>query len=54
MVRSVSQDGAIAGFQLGQVMQNWQSGEAPNTGITVTMPINLQMPGAAGGNGPCR
>jgi hypothetical protein len=44
IVRSVSQDGAIAGFQLGQVQPNWQSSEAPTTGITVTIPINLQIP----------
>jgi hypothetical protein len=42
--KPTGEDGAIAGFQLGQVA-NWQSSEAPTTGITVTIPINLQIPG---------
>jgi len=37
--RSISTDGAVSGFQLGQVTGNWQSTEAPNTGITVSIPI---------------
>jgi len=44
IVRSVSTDGAVSGFQLGQVWQNWQSTEAPNTGITVSIPIMLSIP----------
>jgi hypothetical protein len=40
IVRSVSTDGAVSGFQLGSVQQNWQSTETPNTGITVSIPIN--------------
>jgi hypothetical protein len=44
IVRSVSADGAVSGFQLGQVIQNWQSTEAPNTGITVSIPIILNIP----------
>ena len=52
IVRSVSQDGAIAGFQLGPVLPNWQSYEAPNTGIVVTIPITLQIPGQPGLPGP--
>jgi hypothetical protein len=44
IVRSVSTDGAVSGFQLGPVQQNWQSTETPNTGITVSIPINLNVP----------
>jgi len=39
IVRSVSTDGAVSGFQLGQVEQNWQSTETPNTGIQVSIPL---------------
>ncbi len=39
IVRSVSQDGAIVGFQLGPVLQNWQSSETPDTGITIGIPL---------------
>jgi hypothetical protein len=46
IVRSVSTDGAVSGFQLGLVQQNWQSTETPNTGITVSIPINLNVPSA--------
>jgi glucose dehydrogenase len=44
IVRSVSPDGTVSGFQLGSVMQNWQSNETPNTGIAVSIPINLDVP----------
>jgi hypothetical protein len=39
ILRSVSSDGAVSGFQLGTETPNWTSSEAPNTGITVTIPI---------------
>ena len=53
IVRSVSTDGAVSGFQLGSVQQNWQSTETPNTGITVSIPINLNVPsGPPGPFGP--
>jgi hypothetical protein len=39
IVRSVSQDGAIIGFQLGQLLPNWNSFESPDTGITVGIPL---------------
>jgi len=44
IVRSISTDGAVSGFQLGEVTQNWQSTEAPNTGITVSIPLLLNIP----------
>jgi hypothetical protein len=40
ILRSVSSDGAVSGFQLGTVTPYWTSSEAPNTGITVTIPIS--------------
>jgi hypothetical protein len=45
IVRSVSTDGAVSGFQLGLVQSNWESTETPNTGITVTIPINIDAGG---------
>lgn len=47
LFRSISADGSISGFQFGPVLQNWQSSESPNTGLTVTFPLmfNLQPPG---------
>jgi hypothetical protein len=47
IVRSISTDGAVSGFQLGQITQNWQSTETPNTGITVYIPIILNIPTTA-------
>ena len=44
IVRSISTDGAVSGFQLGEVTQNWQSTEAPNTGIAVSIPLLLNIP----------
>jgi hypothetical protein len=41
--RSVSQDGAIIGFQLGPVLQNWQSSETPDTGLMVQAPLMLNI-----------
>jgi hypothetical protein len=43
ILRSVSTDGAVSGFQIGQVTDNWYSTEAPNTGITVSIPIELKV-----------
>jgi hypothetical protein len=44
ILRSVSTDGAVSGFTLGPVQPNWTSSETPNTGITVLIPINLDVP----------
>ncbi len=43
IMRSVSSDGTVSGFQLGFVGPNWQSSEFPNTGITVTIQITQQV-----------
>ena len=46
--RSISADGTVCGFQLGAVQDIWQSSEAPASGIQVSIPINLLLPGAVG------
>ncbi len=45
ILRSVSSDGAVSGFQVGMVTGDWTSSETPNTGITVTIPIFLVVQG---------
>jgi hypothetical protein len=44
IMRSVSADGTVSGFQLGADMSSWGSYETPNTGIIVTIPITLVTP----------
>lgn len=44
--RSVSTDGSVVGFQLGQPNDSWSSSESPNTGISVSIPIGITMAGA--------
>jgi hypothetical protein len=41
IVRSISSDGAIAGFQLGTAMPSWQSSETPAGGTVISIPINI-------------
>jgi hypothetical protein len=41
LFRSVSPDGTIVGFQLGQVKPNWSSSEDPQTGTTVHITMRL-------------
>jgi hypothetical protein len=44
--RSISSDGDVVGFQLGNPNPNWTSNESPSTGIVVVIPIlnSLQQP----------
>ena len=48
ILRSVSSDGAVSGFQLGTVALTWTSSETPNTGITVTIPLSQTIQGGMG------
>jgi len=48
ILRSVSSDGAVSGFQLGTVASTWTSSETPNTGITVTIPLSQTIQGGMG------
>jgi hypothetical protein len=43
--RSISADGSIAGFQLGQANDSWSSSETPSTGISISIIIKLAWPG---------
>jgi hypothetical protein len=40
IVRSVSSDGTVCGFQLSIPTPNWNSNETPESGIVIGIPIN--------------
>jgi hypothetical protein len=44
--------GTVSGFQLGVVTPGWTSSETPNTGITVTITLFLQVQGPQGPQDP--